>query len=118
VEHQNLKFVPFYSRSYIDDKILETADKLTLFFKDSNPIFVGILNGSFIFLSELIKRVNIKNFQIEMVKIKTYEGLKSLETVKELISLTADITGRDIIIVDDIIDTGITMDHIVNHFKT
>ena len=88
------------------------ADKMNLELADKNPLFICILNGSFMFAAELFKRINIIESEISFVKLASYEGDKTSGTVKQLIGLNEDIKDRTVIILEDIVDTGITIENI------
>lgn len=80
------------------------------------PLFIGVLTGSFIFMADLMKEVQIAS-EITFVKVSSYKGDSSTGEVKEIIGLDADLRGRDIIIVEDIIDSGLTLSVLIESIK-
>jgi len=80
------------------------------------PVFIGVLNGSFIFMADLIKEINISS-EVTFVKISSYEGTESTTKMKEEIGLEMDLKDRDVIIVEDIIDTGATLNYLLEKVK-
>lgn len=83
----------------------------------TTPLFVGVLNGSFMFLSDLMKEINIP-CEISFVKVASYEGTSSTGKVKQLVGLNENIKDRTVIIVEDIVDTGNTIEHLVESLQT
>lgn len=105
-------FVPFITEDKIQKRIKELAKQISLDYEGKVPVFIGVLNGSFIFLSDLIKNVNI-DCEIDFFKLSSYGDEKiSSGNVKLLKELNCDVNGRDIIIVEDIVDSGLSMNFI------
>ena len=102
-------------------KIFSEIDQLSLkineCYANKKPIFICVLNGAFLFASELIKRFDY-DCEVSFVKLSSYEGLNSTGVVKNLIGLNENIKGRDLIIVEDIVDTGNTIDSVYENIKT
>ncbi|MFH1852032.1 MAG: hypoxanthine phosphoribosyltransferase [Candidatus Neomarinimicrobiota bacterium] len=96
------------SAEQIQEKVNEIARQLSERFQDKVPILIGILNGSFIFLSDLMRAMTI-DCEMDFVKLASYAGQSTTGTVKLLKDISADITGRHVIIVEDIIDSGLTI---------
>ena len=78
-----------------------------------DPLFISVLNGSFMFSSDIMKKITLPNTEISFVKLSSYSGTETTGEVSELIGLGQDIRNRNIIILEDIIDTGITLEKIM-----
>jgi hypoxanthine phosphoribosyltransferase len=102
------QFQPYISQEAIADKIQEIAHALENDYEGKIPLFIAILNGSFMFASDLFKVLNIPA-EICFIKLASYKGTKSSGHVVTSIGLDIDLFGRDVIILEDIIDTGKTM---------
>jgi hypoxanthine phosphoribosyltransferase len=81
-----------------------------------NPLFLSILNGSFMFTADLLKRIQF-NCEVSFIKLASYEGTSSTGTVHELIGLKENIEGRTVIIIEDIVDTGHTLENLYKELK-
>ncbi len=93
------------------------AEKMNTDFAEKDPLFVCILNGSFMFAAELFKRINLMKAQITFVKLASYHGDKTSGEVKQLIGFNENVAGRTVVILEDIVDTGITLDNILEQLK-
>ncbi|MBO6497435.1 MAG: hypoxanthine phosphoribosyltransferase [Roseivirga sp.] len=109
-------FELFISDEQIQSKIAELGQRLSADFASKKPLLIGVLNGSFMFASDLMKSINI-DAEITFIKVSSYSGMQSQGKTKELIGLNEAIEGREVIVVEDIVDTGITMEGIVNELN-
>ena len=82
-----------------------------------NPLFLSVLNGSFMFTADLMKRITIP-CEVSFVKLASYQGVTSTGKVKEVIGITEDLTDRTVVIVEDIVDTGLTMQRLLETLGT
>lgn len=80
------------------------------------PIFIGVLNGSFIFMADLLKEIEI-SCEVGFIKVSSYAGVASTGAIKEIFGLPEDLHNRDVVIVEDIIDTGLTIKHILEKVR-
>lgn len=110
------QFVRLIDKESLERRIDELAAQIDQDYQGKNPLFIGVLNGSFVFLAELFKRLSIP-CEVSFVKVKSYDKMSSTGEVKELIGLAENIEGRHVVIVEDIIDTGTTMEAILPDFK-
>ena len=104
------------SESEIKKRVKEVADKISRDYKGKTPIFVGILNGSYVFMADLLRELSIQ-VEVDFVKIRSYDGDSSTGTIKFRKDISADIDDRDVIIVEDIIDSGFTINFLVNRLR-
>jgi len=109
-------FKPFISAKQIDDALVRMADEIANDIGDEVPVFIGVLNGSFMVVSDFVKKYP-KPCEVTFIKLASYEGVKSTEDIQRLIGLTQDLTGRTVVILEDIIDTGNTLAEIHRIFK-
>jgi hypoxanthine phosphoribosyltransferase len=113
VEVKDKKFVPYLSEADLSQRISSMGAKISSDFGDKTPVLLGVLNGAFMFLSDLAKAIDVP-VEIQFVKVASYESTASTGKVKDLIGLNIDLTGREVVIVEDIVDTGLSMKHILN----
>lgn len=107
----------YIAKQTIDKRVAELAGQMNRDYKDKKPIFIGILNGAFIFLSDLMRHVSIP-CEVDFFKLSSYGDEKvSSGRVTELKNLDADIKDRHIILIEDIVDTGLSMKYMVDRIK-
>lgn len=102
--------------STIDQSIQKLADQINIDFAGKRPLFIIVLNGAFMFASDLLKKITI-DCELTFVKLSSYVGTSSTHVVRELIGLDEALIDREIIVVEDIIDTGITMENTIQKLK-
>ncbi|HTX88038.1 MAG TPA: hypoxanthine phosphoribosyltransferase [Bacteroidales bacterium] len=105
------------SSAEIDGAVQRIADRINTDYKGKDILFIGILNGSFVFAADLLRRITLP-CRISFVKYESYSGTASTQKVQELLGLKENISGRNVIVVEDIVDTGITMDHVLEQLKS
>ena len=102
----------------IRERVLQLAAQIDCDYDDKIPILVGVLKGSFIFLSDLVRLLKIKH-QVDFLTVASYDGgLTSTGIVRLVSDLSVNIEGRHVLIVEDIIDTGLTTDYILKNLQT
>jgi len=108
-------FIPYEKiRSVVE----EMAEKMNNDLQGKNPLFICILNGSFMFAAEIFKRISLLDAEISFLKLASYSGTHTTGSVKQLIGLNEDLSGRTIVVLEDIVDSGITIANTIEQLQT
>jgi hypoxanthine phosphoribosyltransferase len=105
-------FELFIEKKSIKAKVKQLATEINLEFDGKPVTVIGILDGAFMFMADLMKRLNL-NISLELIKLRSYSGMESTGAVTELIGLTSSLRGQRILIIEDIIDTGLTLEKVL-----
>ncbi|HET6245745.1 MAG: hypoxanthine phosphoribosyltransferase [Bacteroidetes bacterium] len=116
VKVKDKDFELFISENQIQKAIDDVVEKMQTDLKDKNPLFIAILNGAFMFASDLFKKYS-GDCQISFVKYASYSGTQTTGQVITLIGSNEQVTGRTVVILEDIVDSGITMEQVVKDIK-
>lgn len=105
------------TESEIQQRIQELAERINHDMEGKTPLFISVLNGAFMFTADLLRRITVP-CEVSFVKLASYQGVLSTGKVREVLGLNEDISGRTVIIVEDIIDTGRTMHQMLESLQT
>ena len=112
----NTKLSMYLSKDDINNRLKEMANQLSEKYCDECPVIIGILNGSFVFMADLIRKIDFE-CEIDFMKVNSYVGKETLGKVQLEKDITINIEDRRVIIVEDIIDSGLTMDYLHKHIS-
>lgn len=113
VQLHDKKFKPFITKEDIHAAVLRMASEIQTDYEGKNPIFIGVLNGSFLIVADLVREFS-GDCEVSFVKMASYEGTNTTGVVNELIGLNQDITDRHVVIIEDIVDSGNTVVKLVD----
>ena len=108
------KFREYIPEDVLNNKVIELAERINSDFAGKEVIFVGVLNGSFIFAADIFRRIRLKA-RITFIKLASYTGTSSSGEIRELIGWNESLKDKSVIIVEDIVDTGVTLEHTVDN---
>lgn len=106
----DLTFVPFISRQRIAERVAEMGKQITTDLTGERPLFIGVLNGAFPFVADLVRSCGVE-CEVEFVRLKSYAGTSSTGEIKTVFGLNVPVENRHVIVVEDIVDTGATLDY-------
>ena len=116
VQYNGLTFVPFISKEEIAKRVREIAADIKADFDGTVPLFICVLNGAFPFAADLFRAVDM-DAEITFIRLKSYQGTETSGKVKEIVGLSEDIKGRNVIIIEDIVDTGHTLAKLITDLQ-
>ena len=116
IQVKDKRFCLSISSSDIRRQIGRIAAEISHDYAGQNPVFLAVLNGSFIFAADLLREVDLP-CEVSFVKLASYEGLNSTGKINELIGLNVDISGRPVVIVEDIVESGFTLAHLKENLQ-
>lgn len=113
----DLDFEPLIKAGDIEKRVKEIATEINSDYGNSHPVLVGVLNGCFLFIADLVKQINIP-CEVTFIKLSSYRGgIASTREIRNDIGLMVDIKGRDVLVVEDIVDTGNTAGYLIDKLK-
>ncbi|MDX5419379.1 MAG: hypoxanthine phosphoribosyltransferase [Hymenobacteraceae bacterium] len=110
------QFSTYMYEEEIIARIHMLAEQLEQDYADKNPLFLAVLNGSFMFTADLMKRINIP-CEISFIRMSSYQDMQSTGNVREVLGLTENIEGRDVVVIEDIVDTGHTVNALLQQLS-
>lgn len=117
IKIKDKEFVPMISEAEIKERVKAVAQQISKDMEGKNPLLLAVLNGSFVFVADLMREITIP-CEISFVKLASYQGTTSTGKVKEVIGINEDLSGRTIIIVEDIVESGLTMKRMIESIGT
>ena len=116
IQIKDKKFALSIPETEIQQAVSKVGKAINRDMAHKNPLFICVLNGAFMFAGDLMKTVTIPS-EITFIKLSSYDGLYTTGTVKEIIGLNESVVGRNVVVVEDIVDTGITMERILSSLR-
>lgn len=117
VKINGLSFVPYLSAEEIKEQVARVASEIRRDYEGRTPLFIVVLNGAFVFAADLYREIGINDSEIIFVRYASYEGTSTTGNVKQIMGLTKSIENRDVVIVEDIVDTGLTATKMIADLK-
>lgn len=116
IEVQGMTFEEKYSREELQEVVKNVAERINHDYEGREPLFICVLNGAFMFAADLFREITLHS-TITFVRLKSYTGMSTTGEVREMIGLPEDLKDRDVIVVEDIVDTGHSMHHFLGRLK-
>lgn len=112
-----LTFIPYLRREEISEQIRRVATEIRQDYQGKKPVFLCILNGAFMFAADLYREIGINDSTINFVRYSSYSGTSTTGNVTQMLGLTENIEGKDVVIIEDIVDTGLTAVKMIDDLK-
>lgn len=112
-----LTFEPYLKKEHIAEQVERVAQEINRDHGDDKPLFVCVLTGAFVFAADLFRACNINDSEMVFIRYKSYDGMSTTGNAKQVMVLDEDLTGRTVIVVEDIVDTGITAKSLIATLK-
>lgn len=116
IQAHDLKFKPFIEADRIADAVKKMGQALKAEYADKNPLFIGVLNGAFVFAADLLRACEFP-CEVAFVRLASYQGTNSTGAVSTIFGLDVDLKGRHVVVVEDIVDSGLTLSHFLEELK-
>jgi len=116
IQVKDLSFDLFISRSDLNARLKELGEDLSRDFQGEELVMLGVLNGAFIFMADLAREIDLQ-VSCEFLKISSYSGTKTTGEVKSILGLSIDLKGKNVLVVEDIVDTGISMNYLISELS-
>lgn len=116
VKIHDKEFAPYFSADKLSSAVKKMAAQINEQYQNQTPLFLSVLNGSFMFTSDLLKEVNI-DCELSFIKVSSYSGTSSTGQVSSIIGLNQDVKNRNLIILEDIVDTGNTIEKLISDLE-
>lgn len=113
-----MRFYPYLRKEQIDKEVERVAREIRLDMEGKNPLFIVVLTGAFMFAADLLRHIGINESQVVFVRYASYEGTSTTGNVKQLMGLREDVKGRNLVIIEDIVDTGLTAEKMIADFMS
>ncbi len=110
------EFSVYLTEDEIQSRVTALAEKISEDLKGQDVLFLGILNGVFLFAADIVRQITL-NVHISFIKLASYDGTSSTGKIKELIGWNEDITGKTVVVLEDIVDTGSTLERVIGEIK-
>lgn len=112
------ELIPVLNSATIAQRVADVARQISNDYQDADLVMIGVLKGAFVFLADLIRHIDLDRFAIDFVRVASYgDGVDSSGRIQMSKDIEIDAGGKDILIVEDILDSGLTLSHLIQHFE-